>query len=141
MLFSAAATRPASVRRMRIAGPAVLAVGLVVAGLLQQDNAGPWLAIGWFLALALAGAGIGLAFPHQLVAVMQSTPDQVEAGKATAGINTVETIGLAFGSAFGGLMVNLGAPAMVHSAQLLLFGLAAVAVIGAIIARRTDPVE
>jgi predicted MFS family arabinose efflux permease len=68
---------------------------------------------------------------------MHATPDPVEASKASAGINTVETIGLAFGSAFGGLMVNLGAPALVHSAQLLLFGLAAVAAAGALIARRS----
>lgn len=138
MLFSANASRPATIRRLRIGGPAVLAVGLALAGLLQQDNAGPWLVVAWFLALALAGAGIGMAFPHQLVAAMHANSDPAEASKASAGINTVETIGLAFGSAFGGLMVNLGAPATVHSAQLLLFGLAAVAVIGAIIARRTD---
>jgi MFS family permease len=137
MLFSANASRPATVRGMRVAGPAVLAAGLVLAGLLQQDNAGPWLVVGWFLALALAGTGIGMAFPHQLVAAMHVTPDPVEASKASAGINTVETIGLAFGSAFGGLMVNLGAPVTVHSAQLLLFGLAAVAVLGAIIARHS----
>jgi hypothetical protein len=36
-------------------------------------------------------------------------------------------------------MVNLGAPLMVRSAQLLLFGLAAVAIIAVFIARRTDP--
>lgn len=137
MLFSANASRPATIRRMRIAGPAVLAAGLILAGLLQQDNAGPGLVVGWFLALALAGTGIGLAFPHQLVAAMHSAPDPVEASKASAGINTVETIGLAFGSAFGGLMVNLGAPAMIHSARLLLFGLAAVAVAGVFIARRS----
>jgi hypothetical protein len=47
-------------------------------------------------------------------------------------------IGLAFGSAFGGLMVNLGAPATVHSARLLLFGLTAIAVIGIFVARRTN---
>jgi hypothetical protein len=65
-----------------------------------------------------------LAFPHQLVAVMRSTPDPAEGGKASAGINTVETIGVAFGSAFGGLMINLGAGA--HHAALVgcaLFGL------------------
>lgn len=89
----------------------------------------------------MAGAGIGIAFPHQLVAAMSSTTDPAEAGKASAGINTVATIGLAFGSAFGGLLVNLGAPDMVHSAQLLLFGLAAIAVLGAVIARWTEPVE
>lgn len=119
----------------------MLAAGLIVAGLLQQADAGPLLVAGWFVTLAVAGAGIGVSFPHQLVAAMGSTPDQVEARKASAGINTVETIGLAFGSAFGGLLVNLGAPDMVRSAQFLLFGLAAVAIFGAVIARRTDPVE
>src|SRR5207253_313073 len=50
MLFSANASRPATIRLMRIAGPAVLAVGLTLAGLLQQDNAGAGLVVGWFLA-------------------------------------------------------------------------------------------
>nr|WP_042194007.1 MFS transporter [Kibdelosporangium sp. MJ126-NF4]CEL21017.1 Multidrug resistance protein B [Kibdelosporangium sp. MJ126-NF4]CTQ95469.1 Multidrug resistance protein B [Kibdelosporangium sp. MJ126-NF4] len=141
MLFSSNVTRPAALRRMRIAGPAVLAVGLIVAGLFQQDNAGPWQIATWFVALAVAGAGIGIAFPHQLVAVMSSTSDPAEAGKASAGINTVELIGLAFGSALGGLLVNLGAPDMQRSAQFLLFGLALIAVLGVFVARRTDPVR
>ncbi|ALG07000.1 MFS transporter [Kibdelosporangium phytohabitans] len=141
MLFSSNATRPATLRRMRIAGPAILAAGLIVTGLFQQQDAGPWLVVVWFVALAVAGAGIGIAFPHQLVAVMGSTSDPVEAGKASAGINTVELIGLSFGSALGGLLVNLGAPSMERSAQFLLFGLAVIAVIGVFVARRTDPVR
>jgi hypothetical protein len=139
MLLSANATRPATIHRMRVAGPVVLTVGLIAAGLLQRDNAGPWLVVGTFLALALAGAGIGIAFPHQMVAAMRSTPNPAEGGKASAGINTVETLGIAFGSAFGGLMINLGAPDMVRSAQLLLFGLAAVGLLGVVVAHRTDP--
>lgn len=140
MFASANVSRPGAVRRMRRIGPIVMAAGLIAAGLLQQDNAGPWLVAGWFVALAVAGAGIGIAFPHQLVAAMGSTPDPVEAGKAAAGINTVETIGLAFGSAYGGLLVNFGGPEMVGSARLLFFGLAAVAIVGVITARRTDSV-
>lgn len=140
MLFSAGATRPKTLRRMRIAGPAILAVGLTVTGLFQVDGAGPGQVAIWFVALAVAGAGVGIAFPHQLVAVMGSTTDPVEAGKASAGINTVELIGLSFGSALGGLLVNLGSPSMSRSAQFLMFGLAAIAVLGAFIARRTDPI-
>ncbi|TCO54739.1 MFS transporter [Actinocrispum wychmicini] len=135
MLFSANATRAATIRRLRVAGPALVGVGLLLAGLLQQDNASPWLVVAWFLALVVAGSGIGVAFPHLMVAAMHVTSDPDEARKASAGINTVETIGLAFGSAFGGLMVNLGAPATVHSAHLLLFGLTAVAAVGVLIAR------
>jgi MFS family permease len=141
MLFSSSATRPATLRRMRIGGPAILAAGLALAGLFQHDNAGPGLVVVWFVALIVAGVGVGIAFPHQLVAVMGSTNDPVEAGKASAGINTVELIGLSFGSALGGLLVNLGAPSMQRSAQFLLFGLALIAVVGAFIARRTDPVD
>ncbi|WP_211239722.1 MFS transporter [Jiangella gansuensis] len=113
MLASSGAERAETVLRMRIAGPAVLALGL-----------------------AVAGAGIGLAFPHVVVAVMGSTPDPVEAGKASAGVNTVELIGLAFGSAVGGLLVNLGAPSMLTSARYLLFGLAATALVGVVVAAR-----
>lgn len=136
MLASSGAERAGTVRRMRIAGPAVLALGLAAVGLFQQEGAGAGLVVVWLAALVVAGAGIGLAFPHVVVAVMGSTPDPVEAGKASAGVNTVELIGLAFGSAVGGLLVNLGAPSMLASARYLLFGLAATALVGVVVAAR-----
>ncbi len=139
MLFSSSATRPATLRRMRITGPLVLAAGLAITAAFQQEDAGVGLVAIWAAGLVIAGAGIGIAFPHIVVAVMSSSPDEEEAGKAAAGINTVELMALSFGSALGGVLVNLGAPSMLHSAQYLLFGFAAIAAVGGLFAGRSDP--
>lgn len=136
MMFSSGATRPAAVRRLRVAGPAVLALGLAVTGVFQREDAGAWLVVVWLIGLVVAGAGIGLAFPHVVVAVMGSSPDPAEASRASAGVNTVELIGLSIGSAVGGLLLNLGAPSMLASARYLLFGLAATAAVGVLVALR-----
>ncbi|SDU40725.1 hypothetical protein [Jiangella alkaliphila] len=69
---------------------------------------------------------------------MGSSPDPAEAGKASAGVNTVELIGLSIGSAVGGLLLNLGAPSMLASARYLLFGLAATALVGVLVALRAS---
>lgn len=136
MVFSANASTSRAVRRLRVLGPAVLAAGLAVTGLFQWDGAGTATVAVWFGALVLAGAGIGIAFPHLLVAAMSSSPDKAEAGKAAAGANTVELIAVAFGSAVGGVLVNLGSPDMASSARYLLFGFAAIALAGCVTARR-----
>ena len=139
MLYSANATRPATLRRMRIAGPLVLAAGLAVTAAFQQEDAGLGLVVVWALGLLVAGAGIGIAFPHQVVAVMGSSPDEEEAGRASAGINTVELMALSFGSALGGVLLKLGAPSILHGAQYLLYGFAAIAVLGGLFAHRSEP--
>ncbi|WP_053206673.1 MFS transporter [Jiangella muralis] len=141
MLVSSGARRPAAVRRLRVAGPGVMALGLAVTGVFQREDAGPWLVAVWVIGLVVAGAGIGLAFPHVVVAVMGSSADPAEAGKASAGVNTVELIGLAIGSAVGGLLLNLGAPSMLVSARYLLFGLAAAGVVGVVVALRASAVS
>jgi hypothetical protein len=137
MVFSANATDPRVLRRLRVLGPAILAVGLVVTGLFQWADAGALTVGVWFAGLILAGVGIGIAFPHLLVAAMGSSRDRTEAGKAAAGANTVELIAVAFSSAIGGVLVNLGAPDMAHSARYLLFGFAAIALLGCFTARRS----
>ena len=80
--------------------------------------------------LAAAGAGIGLTFPHLMVAAMQSTDDAQEGAKAAAGLNTVELIAMAVGSAVAGVLVNLGAPSTLAAAQLLFLGLGVIATAG-----------
>ncbi|PZF83986.1 MFS transporter [Jiangella anatolica] len=137
MVFSSGAQRAATVRRVTIAGPVVLAVGLAVTALFQREDAGAGLVVVWVLGLVVAGAGIGMAFPHVVVAVMRTSPDPAEAGRASAGVTTVQLIGMAIGSAVGGLLVNLGAPSMVASARYLLFGLAATALVGVLAALRS----
>jgi MFS family permease len=136
MLFSANATSPRTLRRLRILGPAVLAVGLAVTGLFQWHDAGAGTVAVWFGGLILAGVGIGSLFPHLVVAAMGAGTGKAEAGKAAAGANTVELIGVSFSSAVGGVLVNLGAPDMAHSARYLLFAFAAIALVGCLTARR-----
>lgn len=135
MVFSANATRPRTLRRLRVIGPVLLALGLAVAGAFHYSGAGPVTVGLWFVAFIAAGAGIGVAFPHLVVAAMGSTTDRYEAGKAAAGANTVELISLSFASAVGGVLVNLGAPDMSHSARYLLIGFAFIAVVGCLTAR------
>ena len=137
MVFSSNAETARLQRAMRVAGPAVLGLGLAIAALLQRDDMSTLAVTAWALALVLAGSGIGLAFPHLIVAVMGSTDDPAEAAKATAGINTVELMSLAFGSAVAGVLVNLGST-MQHSSVLLLVGLAAFAFVGALTGTRSN---
>jgi MFS family permease len=137
MVFSANATRPRTLYRLSVAGPLVLGLGLAVTGALQYDGAGGLVVTLWFVALIAAGAGIGVTFPHLVVAAMESPTDPAETGKAAAGANTVELIALAFGSAVGGVLLNLGAPDTSRSARYLLLGFAAVALIGGLTAHRS----
>jgi MFS family permease len=138
MIFSAGVTDPRKVRRLYLLGPAILAAGLAVTGLTQWADAGPLTVITWFVALIGAGVGIGIAFPHLIVATMGVSDDPAEASKAAAGANTVELIALSFSSALGGVLMNLGAPSTARSAQFLLLGFAAVALLGCLTAGKAN---
>ncbi len=134
-LISAGA-RAGRVRMLITAGPLLLAVGLFGYGLLQREDAGAWLIAGWFVTLFVAGAGIGLAFPHLTVAALGSTSDEEQGAKAAAAINTVLIIANAFSAALAGVLVNLGAPSIVRSAQLLMIVFAVIIAVSAVPARR-----
>ncbi|MFI6742530.1 MFS transporter [Nonomuraea sp. NPDC050451] len=131
-----------AVRRLRVLGPLLLAAGLLVQGLLQREEAPIWLVAVWVPVLFVAGAGIGLAYPHLSVAAMSSTRDPEEGRRAAAGIATVTSLSIAFGTAVAGVLVNLGGGSMLDSARYVLFGLALLCAIGALTAHaanRTDP--
>jgi MFS family permease len=128
-----------TIARLRVIGPGVLAIGLAAYGLLQTDDPSPLVIWLWVASLGVAGAGIGMAFAHFGAAAMASSADPVEAGKAAAGINTVQLIANAFGTAFAGVLVNLGQPSTVDSARYLVLAFAALAVVGVLTARRSDP--
>jgi hypothetical protein len=118
-----------------VAGPAVLAAGLGGYAALQATSPPvPVLAL-WFVALFVAGAGVGLAFPHLTVAAFGSVDDAEQAAKASAGINTVLLIASAFSAALAGVLVNLGRPALLTSAHYLLISFAVVAAVGLLPAR------
>ncbi|MDL9948570.1 MFS transporter [Gordonia sp. ABSL11-1] len=126
---------PTTSRRVRILGPGLLTGGLAVYGILQISS-GPIAVAGWFVALFVAGTGIGMAFPHIATAAMTITTDDAEAARASAGVNTVQMVANTFGSAIAGLLVSVGAivgadddPEVV-SARFLAFGFAALAAVG-----------
>ncbi len=104
-----------------------------------RDEAGPAAVAAWVTGLVVAGAGIGIAWPHLAVGAMNAVADPRESGRASAAINTVQLIANAFGAALAGVLVNAGQPSDVRSARLLLFGFAAVAVLGVLAARRAVP--
>ncbi|MEU7747633.1 hypothetical protein [Nonomuraea sp. NPDC049158] len=111
----------------------LLAAGLLLQGLLQRADTPSWLVLVWAPVLFVAGAGIGLAYPHLSVAAMSSTRDPEESGRAAA-IATVTILSIAFGTAVGGVLVNLGGASMLDSARYALFGIAIICAIGALTA-------
>lgn len=133
-LTTADAARPSTIGVLRVAGPGVVALGLLATAVSQRQGASGPIVVIWILTLLVAGAGIGMAFPHLTSAVMGATPDQVEAEKASAAIGTIQLIANAFGSAFAGVLVNLGEPEMVRSARYLLIGMAVLAALGVLTA-------
>lgn len=142
-LFSVNLDSAKAKRAVRLLGPLLLALGLLAYGLLQQQSASGWLVLLWAAILFVAGAGIGMSFPHFSVAAMSSTDDEEEGRKAAAGISTTQLIANAVASALAGILVNLGAPSVVDSARYMAFGIAAVALLGAIASfislRRSKP--
>ncbi|GAA1984454.1 MFS transporter [Catenulispora subtropica] len=123
-------TGEAAVRRFRVAAPAVVAVGLALTAAGQHAHAGGGAVALWVVTLAVTGAGIGMGFARFAFPVMSSIEDAAEATKAAAGLNVVQVIAGTFGSALGGVLVNVGAPSDQDSARLLYGGLAVLALVG-----------
>lgn len=120
----------ATIRRLRVAGPLLLAVGFLGLALLQRSHVSLPMVLAWLPLLFLAGAGIGITWPHLSVAAMTSAPDPEEGQKAAAAIATILTMSTAFGAAVAGLLVNLGGSSLVDSAHYLLWGFTAIAALG-----------
>ncbi|MEU8149508.1 MFS transporter [Nonomuraea sp. NPDC048901] len=131
---SSSVTGHRAVRRLRVLGPVLLAAGLLLQGLLQRADTPSWLVLVWVPVLFVAGAGIGLAYPHLSVAAMSSTRDPEEGGRAAAAIATVTSLSIAFGTAVGGVLVNLGGASILDSARFALFGIAIICATGALTA-------
>ncbi|MBY4272901.1 MFS transporter [Rhodococcus fascians] len=135
---SASATAPRVVRRIVIAGPILVAAGLCIVATCLTDQAGPGSITTWVVGLLVAGVGIGIAWPHLAVGAMTSVTEPGEGARASAAINTVQLIANAFGAALAGVLVNLGEPSTLRSAQLLLFTFAALAFLGVAAAARSQ---
>ena len=128
-------------RVLRLGGPIVLVLGLAATTALQRTHPSGALVAAWAVTLMIAGSGIGVGYSRFAFAAMASTTDVEEASKASAGLNIVQVITTAFGSALGGVLVNLGEPSIARSAQLLYGGVAVLALAGvaaAVHLRRLD---
>ncbi|MFE4499496.1 MFS transporter [Rhodococcus sp. NPDC056743] len=136
---SASATSPRAVRTIVVGGPVLVAFGLALTATFLSDQAGAGAITVWIVGLVIAGAGVGIAWPHLAVGAMNSVSEPGEGAKAAAAINTVQLIANAFGAALAGVLVNLGAPSTLRSAQLLLITFAVVACTGVAIAARAFP--
>ena len=127
------------------AGPLLGAVSLVALALLvpAADALSPgMLMLLYGVALAAAGAGVGLGWPHLLTRVLTLAPAG-EGGLASAAITTVQLYGMAIGAAVAGLVTNAagvsepGGKAGAQSAALWLFASFALApALAALLARR-----
>jgi MFS family permease len=133
-LPSASAHRAVTVRRMIIAGPVVVGVGLLLAALVQEADPSGWLLALWLLAYLVTGSGTGIAWPHLSTVAMSSVSDPLEGHKASAAINTVQLVANAFGAALTGLAVNLGEPDPVRAAHYLFGSFAVLGLLGLVTA-------
>lgn len=131
---SAGAERPAATRRIIIAGPLVIGLGLAAAALSMRADPSGWLIAAWVVAFLVTGAGTGIAWPHLATSAMASVSDPVEGDKASAAINTVQLVANAFGAALTGVAVNLGEPDPLRSAHFLFGGFLVVAALGVVAA-------
>ncbi|WP_433610265.1 MFS transporter [Prescottella agglutinans] len=136
---SASAAAPRVVRRIVRSGPLLVAAGLAIVAVTLAEQSGSARVAVWAAGLIIAGAGIGVAWPHLAVGAMNAATGPAEGARASAAINTVQLIANAFGTALAGVLVNLGGQSEMRSAQLLLFGFAALALVGGWTAWRAAP--
>jgi MFS family permease len=87
--------------------PLVMATGLALTALGQDEHAPAWLIAVWAVALLISGAGIGSAWPHLSAWAMSCVDDPAEGAAAAAAINTVQLICAAFGAGLAGIVVNM----------------------------------
>ena len=114
-----------SARRRAIRlGPLLLTAGLISYGLLQTQGADLSMVLIWTAVLALAGAGIGLAWPLLGVAAMSSTHDPAEGGKAAAAITITQLIAFSITSAVAGTLMAAGGESTVDAARYVTLGIA-----------------
>ncbi|MBW4718754.1 MFS transporter [Saccharothrix obliqua] len=137
-VVGSSAHRASAVRRLRVAGPALLAAAFTALALLSHENAATLTVVAWLPVLLVGGAGIGIAMPHLSVAAMTGAADAEEGRRAAAAIATVLTTATAFGAAVAGLLVNLAVPETAASARYLFAGFAVIAALGTGTARMVN---
>jgi MFS family permease len=105
-IVSASLESPRAIGLVIAAAPVVVASGLALGAVTQRENASVGTVALWTIALAVAGIGIGMAWPHLSVRAMDSVDDPAEGSAAAAAINTVQVISAAFGAGLAGVVVN-----------------------------------
>jgi len=133
---SAAITDQRTAVRVVTWAPVLMAAGLGLTALTQRDQAGPGIVAVWAIALALGGAGIGMAWPHLCVWAMGSADEPGEQAVAAAAINTVQLMCAAFGAGLAGVLVNLRESPDASSARAMFAVFAALAALGVLASRR-----
>jgi MFS family permease len=118
-VLSASLSSKTVIRRVVVASPLVMAVGLMVAAATQVDNASATLVVTWMLALTVTGLGLGGAWPHLSAWAMRCVDDAKEGAAAAAAINTVELISGAVGAGLAGVVVNSAHGGVVVAARAL----------------------
>lgn len=128
--------RSASVGHRSTAATLVTLSPLLMAAGLSLAVLGPVTAATWALGLVIAGAGIGVAWPHLSVWAMGSVTDPGEQAVASAAVNTVQLICGAFGAGLAGVVVNLRPDPDVTVVRLTFALFTAVALVGFMTSRR-----
>jgi MFS family permease len=135
-ILSASLSSERVINRVVVVAPLVMAVGLIVTGATQVDNAPVGFVVAWVLGLTITGIGIGAAWPHLSAWAMQSVDDAQESAAAAAAINTVQLIAGAFGAGLAGVVVNSAPGGAVVAARSLFAVFTVIGVAGALAARR-----
>jgi MFS family permease len=137
-VLSASLSSKVAIRRVVVASPLVMAVGLIVAAATQVDNASAGYVVTWVLALTVAGLGLGGAWPHLSAWAMRSVDDAKEGAAAAAAINTVELISGALGAGLAGVVVNSAHGGVLVAARTLFAVFTVVGIAAALTAYRAS---
>ncbi|MGU3577026.1 MFS transporter [Brucellaceae bacterium C25G] len=129
-IFIVSVSSESAKRRAVRFGPVLLTAGLIVYGLLQAENMTDMAVVLSALALAVAGAGIGFAWPLLGVAAMSSTNDPSEGGKAAAAITTTQLIAFSITSAIAGTLMASSGDSIADAARYVTLGIALMTFLG-----------
>ena len=131
-IVSASVENPRAIGRVIAAAPVVVASGLALGAVTQRQDATVGSVALWTIALAVAGIGIGMAWPHLSVRAMDSVNDPAEGSAAAAAINTVQVISAAFGAGLAGVVVNMTEGGDVLAARWLFTVFTALSAVGVV---------
>lgn len=135
-ILSASVDRTRAAVRIVAIAPMVMAVGLALAAVTQVPDASRWLALVWAVALAIAGCGVGMAWPHLSAWAMGAVEDPAEGRTAAAAINTVQLMCGAFGAGLAGVVVNMNDRSDAGAARWMFGVFAVLAVLGCVASGR-----